>query len=301
MIRPGATRVRAGFDQGATSGGQRVRPYKRRVRTAGATCGAPCRGSVPSGSSTSSKRGGPCRTPRSPIAPPSCSAGRPHALRPARDRPARRRHRAVRRRATGDSLREGAQRHDRQRDGDRQQHQVDDRAQGRLLDAPVQPLGLRRRRRLRLPLAGRRLPATPTPQNPCIRANNLSRGLAFEFNASVGDVVGLDHGRHRRRHEEAVHDERHRRRDRPERRPRRQPRRGRHRGYRARQDRPRRRHRRRPRLRRPGPALRADRLRSSVLDSRASSLPAPSSTPPSPRRLRRHLCRRPHEVRALLH
>ena len=32
--------------------------------------------------------------------------------------------------------------------------------------------------------------ATPTPQNPCIRANNLSRGLAFEFNASVGDVVG---------------------------------------------------------------------------------------------------------------
>jgi hypothetical protein len=32
--------------------------------------------------------------------------------------------------------------------------------------------------------------ATPTPQNPCIRANNLSRGLAFEFNSSVGDVVG---------------------------------------------------------------------------------------------------------------
>jgi len=32
--------------------------------------------------------------------------------------------------------------------------------------------------------------ATPTPQNPCVRANNLSRGLAFEFNASVGDVVG---------------------------------------------------------------------------------------------------------------
>jgi hypothetical protein len=31
---------------------------------------------------------------------------------------------------------------------------------------------------------------TPTPQNPCIRANNLSRGLAFEFNATVGDVVG---------------------------------------------------------------------------------------------------------------
>ncbi len=33
--------------------------------------------------------------------------------------------------------------------------------------------------------------ATPTPQNPCLRANNLSRGLAFEFNASNGDVVGL--------------------------------------------------------------------------------------------------------------
>lgn len=32
--------------------------------------------------------------------------------------------------------------------------------------------------------------ATPTPQNPCIRANNLSRGLAFEFNAAIGDVVG---------------------------------------------------------------------------------------------------------------
>ncbi len=32
--------------------------------------------------------------------------------------------------------------------------------------------------------------ATPTPQNPCIRSNNLSRGLAFEFNASLGDVVG---------------------------------------------------------------------------------------------------------------
>ncbi len=32
--------------------------------------------------------------------------------------------------------------------------------------------------------------ATPTPQNPCIRANNLSRGLAFEFNSSIGDVVG---------------------------------------------------------------------------------------------------------------
>jgi hypothetical protein len=32
--------------------------------------------------------------------------------------------------------------------------------------------------------------ATPTPQNPCIRANNLSRGLAFEFSATIGDVVG---------------------------------------------------------------------------------------------------------------
>ena len=32
--------------------------------------------------------------------------------------------------------------------------------------------------------------ATPTAQNPCIRANNLSRGLAFEFNSSIGDVVG---------------------------------------------------------------------------------------------------------------
>ena len=32
--------------------------------------------------------------------------------------------------------------------------------------------------------------ATPTPQNPCVRANNLSRGLAFEFNASIGDVAG---------------------------------------------------------------------------------------------------------------
>jgi hypothetical protein len=32
--------------------------------------------------------------------------------------------------------------------------------------------------------------ATPTPQNPCIRANNLSRGLAFEFNATLGDVAG---------------------------------------------------------------------------------------------------------------
>ena len=32
--------------------------------------------------------------------------------------------------------------------------------------------------------------ATPTPQNPCIRANNLSQGLAFEFNAANGDVAG---------------------------------------------------------------------------------------------------------------
>jgi hypothetical protein len=33
--------------------------------------------------------------------------------------------------------------------------------------------------------------ATPTPQNPCIRANNLSSGYAFEFNASDGPIVGL--------------------------------------------------------------------------------------------------------------
>ena len=33
--------------------------------------------------------------------------------------------------------------------------------------------------------------ATPTPQNPCIRSNNLSTGYAFEFNASDGAVVGL--------------------------------------------------------------------------------------------------------------
>jgi hypothetical protein len=33
--------------------------------------------------------------------------------------------------------------------------------------------------------------ATPRPQNPCIRANNLSSGLAFEFNASNGDIGGL--------------------------------------------------------------------------------------------------------------
>ena len=33
--------------------------------------------------------------------------------------------------------------------------------------------------------------ATPTPQNPCLRANNLARGFAFEFNASGGDIAGL--------------------------------------------------------------------------------------------------------------
>ncbi len=32
--------------------------------------------------------------------------------------------------------------------------------------------------------------ATPAPQNPCVRANNLSRGLAFEFQGTLGDVVG---------------------------------------------------------------------------------------------------------------
>ncbi len=32
--------------------------------------------------------------------------------------------------------------------------------------------------------------AKPTPRNPCIRANNLSQGLAFEFNASNGNTVG---------------------------------------------------------------------------------------------------------------
>jgi len=32
--------------------------------------------------------------------------------------------------------------------------------------------------------------AKPTPQNPCVRANNLSNGLAFEFNASNGDIAG---------------------------------------------------------------------------------------------------------------
>ncbi len=33
--------------------------------------------------------------------------------------------------------------------------------------------------------------ATPRPQNPCVRANNLSTGLAFEFNATHGDIGGL--------------------------------------------------------------------------------------------------------------
>ena len=33
--------------------------------------------------------------------------------------------------------------------------------------------------------------ARPTPQNPCIRANNLSTGFAFEFNATSGDIGGL--------------------------------------------------------------------------------------------------------------
>lgn len=32
--------------------------------------------------------------------------------------------------------------------------------------------------------------AAKPAQNPCVRANNLSKGLAFEFNASNGDVVG---------------------------------------------------------------------------------------------------------------
>jgi hypothetical protein len=32
--------------------------------------------------------------------------------------------------------------------------------------------------------------ATPTPQDPCVRSNNLSRGLAFEFNTTLGDVAG---------------------------------------------------------------------------------------------------------------
>jgi len=33
--------------------------------------------------------------------------------------------------------------------------------------------------------------AKPTPQNPCVRANNLSTGFAFEFNAANGDAAGL--------------------------------------------------------------------------------------------------------------
>jgi hypothetical protein len=33
--------------------------------------------------------------------------------------------------------------------------------------------------------------ATPKPQNPCLRANNLATGFAFEFNASNGDTGGL--------------------------------------------------------------------------------------------------------------
>ena len=33
--------------------------------------------------------------------------------------------------------------------------------------------------------------AKPTPQNPCLRANNLSTGYAFELHASNGPVVGL--------------------------------------------------------------------------------------------------------------
>ncbi len=33
--------------------------------------------------------------------------------------------------------------------------------------------------------------AKPRPQNPCLRANNLSTGYAFEFNASDGPVAGL--------------------------------------------------------------------------------------------------------------
>lgn len=33
--------------------------------------------------------------------------------------------------------------------------------------------------------------AKPVPQNPCLRANNLSTGYAFEFNASNGPVGGL--------------------------------------------------------------------------------------------------------------
>ncbi|MGH2897744.1 MAG: hypothetical protein ACRDMZ_03655, partial [Solirubrobacteraceae bacterium] len=33
--------------------------------------------------------------------------------------------------------------------------------------------------------------AKPKPQNPCLRANNLSTGFAFEFHASNGDATGL--------------------------------------------------------------------------------------------------------------
>jgi hypothetical protein len=33
--------------------------------------------------------------------------------------------------------------------------------------------------------------ATPRPQNPCVRANNLSTGFAFEFQATSGDSAGL--------------------------------------------------------------------------------------------------------------
>jgi hypothetical protein len=33
--------------------------------------------------------------------------------------------------------------------------------------------------------------AAPRPQNPCVRANNLSTGFAFEFQATRGDVGGL--------------------------------------------------------------------------------------------------------------
>lgn len=33
--------------------------------------------------------------------------------------------------------------------------------------------------------------AKPTPQNPCVRANNLSTGYAFEFNAAHGVIGGL--------------------------------------------------------------------------------------------------------------
>jgi hypothetical protein len=32
--------------------------------------------------------------------------------------------------------------------------------------------------------------ATPTPQNPCLRVNNLSKGLAFELQATNGDLGG---------------------------------------------------------------------------------------------------------------